>query len=82
MSRKSYYFSVWPPVSEDCPGAMAVVASTSPKSALKALRDAHLKVTAKRPIFIESGLSPFPTTRDGAILWHPTDEDEWIRLGS
>ena len=62
---------------------MAVVASTSPKSALKALRDAHLKMTTKRPIFIESDLSPFDDYPDGAILWHPTGgEDEWIRLGS
>ena len=82
MSPKSYFFSVWPPVGDDCPGATAVVASTSPKAALKALRDADLKVTTKQPIFIESDLSPFDDHPDGAILWHPTGEDEWIRLGS
>jgi hypothetical protein len=36
---------------------MTVVASTSPKSALKALRDARRNVTTKQPIFVESDLS-------------------------
>jgi hypothetical protein len=82
MSKKSYFFSVWPPVGNDCAGAMAAVASTSPKSALKALRDAHLKVTTKQPIFVESDLSLFDGHPDGAVLWRPTGDDKWIRLGS
>jgi hypothetical protein len=76
------YFSVWPPVGDDCPGAMAVVASTSPKSALKALRCAQLKVTTKQPIFVESDRGLFDHHPDGAILWHPTGEAEWMRVGS
>jgi len=55
--NRTYDLSVWPPVGDDCPGAMAVVASTSPKSALKALRDARLNVTTKQPLFVESDLS-------------------------
>lgn len=63
MSQKTYFFSVWPPVGDDCPGAMAAVVSTSPKSALKALREARLKVTSKHPIFIESDSASSRITR-------------------
>ena len=58
------------------------VVTTSPESALKILRNAHLKVTSKQPIHVPSDLDIFENHQDGTILWQPTGEETWTRLGA
>lgn len=80
MSLKAYYFSVWPPVGDDCPGALAGVPGTSPKAALKRLREAGLKVTSKDPITVSDDLTIFDDPVSGEILWQATGEEQWRPL--
>lgn len=82
MHRQSYVFAVRPPEGDDRPDAIAAVVTTSPESALKILRNAHLKVTSKQPIHVTSDLDIFENHQDGTILWQPTGEETWTRLGA
>ncbi len=87
MSQKTHFFSVWPPVGDDCPGAVAAVVGTSQKSALMDPAR-HLSATrgpaaigafepfrSRPPVGSPVPQSPPTISPDGRFRW---DGERWL----